>query len=56
MCNLDDFEKKFILFKNIIFENETKHVNAINFHGFTIIFNGLQYFNVSIRVNIFHIG
>jgi hypothetical protein len=36
MCNLDDLENILIPFKNIIFESETKQVDDINFHGFTI--------------------
>ncbi len=57
MCNLDDLEKILTPFKNIIFESETKQADDINFHCFTISFNGLlEYYNVNIMVNIFHIG
>jgi hypothetical protein len=44
-------------FKNIIFENKTKHVDNVSFHDFIIYFNGLfEYFDVSIWINVFDIG
>jgi hypothetical protein len=45
------------LLKNIIFQNETKRVDDVNFHSFSISFNRyLEYFNVNIRISNFHIG
>ncbi len=55
--NLDGFEQSFHPFKDIVFESKTKHVDDVNFHCFTISFNGLlEHFNVSIRISVFDIG
>ncbi len=49
--------KVFSPFKEIILENKTKQVDDVNFHCFTINFNGLlEHYNVNIRITIFDKG
>jgi hypothetical protein len=44
-------------FKYIIPESKTKQVDNVNFHCFTNNFNGLfEYYDVSIKINVFDIG
>jgi len=53
MCNLDGLEHSFFS----IPKSKTKHVDDVNFHYFTISFNGLfEYFDMSIRINVFDIN
>jgi hypothetical protein len=48
-CNLDGLEHSFSPFRDIISENKTKQIDDINFHHFTISFNGLlEHFDVGI--------
>lgn len=43
--------------KDIIFESETKQVDDVSFHNFTINFNSLlEDSNVNIRINVFNIN
>jgi hypothetical protein len=47
----------FTPFIDIIFESKTKHVDDVNFHRFTINFNGLfELYNMNIRINVFETG
>jgi len=47
----------FSLFKDMIFESKTKQVDDINFHRFTISFNGLfEHFDVNIQMNVYDIS
>jgi hypothetical protein len=44
-------KKNFTPFRDTIFENETKQVDNVNFHNFTLSFNGFfLYFNVNIKL------
>ncbi len=49
--------KTFTPFKDIIFVSKTKQVDVVNFHYFTISFNGLlEHFDVNFQINVFDIG
>ncbi len=49
-CCLDGLEQSFHPFRDNIFESKTKQVDDVNFHHFTISFNGLlEHSHVSIH-------
>jgi len=52
-CSLNGLEQNFqSKFKYIISKSKTKHVDDINFHYFTISFNGLlEHSNMNIRIS-----